>query len=63
MSYHLREAGRWQQSGQLLRLGFLQVPLTFWNNAFTLLSAVNLPLQERELTNFYVKHAREFWVW
>lgn len=34
--------------------------LTFWNNAFTLLSAVNLPLQESELTNFYVKHAREF---
>lgn len=35
-----------------------EVPLTFWNNAFTLLSAVNLPLQERELTNFYVKHAQ-----
>ena len=60
---HLREAGWWQQPGQLLRLGFLQVPLAFWNNAFTLLSAVNLPLQERELTNFYVKHAREFWAW
>ncbi|CAH6778706.1 nucleolar complex protein 4 homolog [Phodopus roborovskii] len=35
-----------------------EVSLTFWNNAFTLLSAVNLPLQERNLTNFYVKHAQ-----
>lgn len=45
----------------MLSSGFLQVSLTFWNNAYTLLSAVNLPLQECELTNFYVKHAREFW--
>ncbi|KAL6036450.1 hypothetical protein STEG23_034161 [Scotinomys teguina] len=35
-----------------------EVSLTFWNNAFMLLSAVNLPLQERDLTNFYVKHAQ-----
>lgn len=26
-----------------------------------LLSAVNLPLQEHDLTKFYVKHTREFW--
>ncbi|XP_005085366.1 nucleolar complex protein 4 homolog [Mesocricetus auratus] len=34
-----------------------EVSLTFWNNAFMLLSAVSLPLQERDLTNFYVQHA------
>ncbi|XP_057347818.1 nucleolar complex protein 4 homolog isoform X6 [Manis pentadactyla] len=34
-----------------------QVPLTFWNNAFTLLSAVSLPHQESEALNFYVKRA------
>ncbi|XP_036027869.1 nucleolar complex protein 4 homolog isoform X1 [Onychomys torridus] len=35
-----------------------EVPLTFWNNAFILLSAVNLPLKEHDLTNFYVKHTQ-----
>uniref|UniRef100_A0A8C6QEY2 NOC4 like n=1 Tax=Nannospalax galili TaxID=1026970 RepID=A0A8C6QEY2_NANGA len=35
-----------------------EVSLTFWNNAFTLLCAVNLPCQECDLTNFYVKHAQ-----
>lgn len=34
-----------------------EVPLAFWNNAFTLLSAVSLPRQEGGATNFYVKHA------
>ncbi|XP_003792929.1 nucleolar complex protein 4 homolog [Otolemur garnettii] len=33
-----------------------EVSLTFWNNAFTLLSAVSLPHQERNLSNFYVSH-------
>ncbi|MCV4872345.1 hypothetical protein OFB47_31590, partial [Escherichia coli] len=40
-----------------------EVSLTFWNNAFMLLSAVNLPLQEHELTNFYVKHAQTSSKW
>uniref|UniRef100_A0A8C9ABG1 Nucleolar complex associated 4 homolog n=1 Tax=Prolemur simus TaxID=1328070 RepID=A0A8C9ABG1_PROSS len=31
-----------------------EVSLTFWNNAFTLLSAVSLPRQGRNLSNFYV---------
>ncbi|XP_036907733.1 nucleolar complex protein 4 homolog [Sturnira hondurensis] len=35
--------------------GHPEVPLTFWNNAFTMLSAVSLPLQESDLANFYVK--------
>ncbi|KAL2767922.1 nucleolar complex protein 4-like protein [Daubentonia madagascariensis] len=33
-----------------------EVSLTFWNNAFMLLSAVSLPRQERDLSNFYVSH-------
>ncbi|XP_059264128.1 nucleolar complex protein 4 homolog [Mustela nigripes] len=33
-----------------------EVPLTFWNNAFTLLSSVSLPSQERGISSFYVKH-------
>ncbi|XP_045726564.2 nucleolar complex protein 4 homolog isoform X1 [Mirounga angustirostris] len=33
-----------------------EVPLTFWNNAFTLLSAVSLPRQECSSSSFYVKH-------
>lgn len=37
----------------------LQVPLTFWSNAFTLLSAVSLPHQESSVSNFYVKRAGE----
>ncbi|XP_036870157.1 nucleolar complex protein 4 homolog isoform X2 [Manis javanica] len=37
--------------------GHPEVPLTFWNNAFTLLSAVSLPHQESEALNFYVRHA------
>ena len=37
-----------------------EVSPTVWNNAFILLSAVNLPLQEHDLTKFYVKHTREF---
>ncbi|XP_075840208.1 LOW QUALITY PROTEIN: nucleolar complex protein 4 homolog [Microtus pennsylvanicus] len=35
-----------------------EVSPTFWNNAFMLLSAVNLPLQEHDLTKFYVKHTQ-----
>ncbi|XP_065746289.1 nucleolar complex protein 4 homolog isoform X3 [Phocoena phocoena] len=34
-----------------------EVPLAFWNNAFTLLSSVSLPRQESVPSNFYVKHA------
>ena len=39
------------------------MPLTFWNNAFTLLSSVSLPRQERAPSSFYVKHAgkRQGW--
>lgn len=33
-----------------------EVPLTFWNNAFMLLSSVSLPRQESTLSSFYVKH-------
>lgn len=33
----------------------LQVPLAFWNNAFTLLSAVSLPRQDGAASSFYVK--------
>uniref|UniRef100_A0A8C3YGR4 Nucleolar complex associated 4 homolog n=1 Tax=Catagonus wagneri TaxID=51154 RepID=A0A8C3YGR4_9CETA len=33
-----------------------EVPLTFWNNAFTLLSSVSLPRQESNLSSFYIKH-------
>ncbi|XP_072809101.1 nucleolar complex protein 4 homolog [Vicugna pacos] len=33
-----------------------EVPLIFWNNAFTLLSSVSLPRQEGDLSSFYVKH-------
>ncbi|XP_004385070.1 nucleolar complex protein 4 homolog [Trichechus manatus latirostris] len=36
--------------------GQAEVPLTFWNNAFTLLSAVSLPRQEGSTPSFYVKH-------
>lgn len=43
----------------MLRPGLLQVPLTFWNNAFTLLSAVGLPRQECSTSSFYVKHVGE----
>ncbi|XP_062942309.1 nucleolar complex protein 4 homolog isoform X2 [Cynocephalus volans] len=32
-----------------------KVPLTFWNNAFMLLSAVSLPCQEPDSSHFYVK--------
>lgn len=39
----------------MLRPGLLQVPLAFWNNTFTLLSAVSLPLRDSDLANFYVK--------
>lgn len=34
-----------------------EVPLTFWNNVFTLLSAVSLPRRESDIANFYVQHA------
>ncbi|XP_066116976.1 nucleolar complex protein 4 homolog isoform X2 [Saccopteryx bilineata] len=37
--------------------GHPEVPLTFWNNVFTLLCAVSLPCQESGISNFYVKHA------
>lgn len=43
----------------MLRPGLRQVPLTFWNNVFTLLSAVSLPRQESDIANFYVQHAGE----
>ncbi|XP_004595489.2 nucleolar complex protein 4 homolog [Ochotona princeps] len=33
----------------------LEVPPSFWENTFTLLSAVSLPCQERDICNFYVK--------
>ncbi|KAF5916464.1 hypothetical protein HPG69_014131 [Diceros bicornis minor] len=36
--------------------GHPEVPLVFWNNAFTLLSAVSLPRQESDISNFYVGH-------
>ncbi|KAF6278223.1 nucleolar complex associated 4-like protein [Rhinolophus ferrumequinum] len=38
--------------------GHPEVPLTFWNNAFTLLAAVSLPHQDSDLSSFYVKHAQ-----
>lgn len=44
---------------QTLRPGLRQVPLTFWNNVFTLLSAVSLPRQESDIANFYVRHTGE----
>ncbi|KAM9194469.1 nucleolar complex protein 4 homolog isoform 2-T2 [Dugong dugon] len=37
--------------------GQAEVPLTFWNNTFMLLSAVSLPRQEGNTPSFYVKHA------
>jgi len=40
-----------------------EVPLTFWNNAFTLLSAVSLPRRERSSSNFYVKHVELTRTW
>lgn len=40
-----------------------EVSLAFWNNAFTLLSAVSLPCQELDATNFYVKHSEPSDVW
>uniref|UniRef100_A0A8C0K943 Nucleolar complex associated 4 homolog n=1 Tax=Canis lupus dingo TaxID=286419 RepID=A0A8C0K943_CANLU len=42
---------------------YLEVPFTFWNNAFTLLSAVSLPRQECNTSSFYVKHASEHPGW
>uniref|UniRef100_A0A5F8GNF1 Nucleolar complex associated 4 homolog n=1 Tax=Monodelphis domestica TaxID=13616 RepID=A0A5F8GNF1_MONDO len=33
-----------------------QVPPMFWNNTFTLISAVSLPRQQSDISNFYVKH-------
>ena len=43
--------------------GLWQVPLTFWSNAFMLLSSVSLPRQESTLSSFYVKHTGECWGW
>uniref|UniRef100_A0A452QE23 Nucleolar complex associated 4 homolog n=1 Tax=Ursus americanus TaxID=9643 RepID=A0A452QE23_URSAM len=40
-----------------------EVPLTFWNNAFTLLSAVGLPRQECSTSSFYVKHVELSRTW
>ncbi|XP_058137166.1 nucleolar complex protein 4 homolog [Dasypus novemcinctus] len=37
--------------------GHPEVPLAFWNNAFTLLSSVSLPQQEGGACRFYVQHA------
>ncbi|EAW98545.1 nucleolar complex associated 4 homolog (S. cerevisiae), isoform CRA_b [Homo sapiens] len=37
-----------------------EVPPAFWNNAFTLLSAVSLPRREPTVSSFYVKRA-ELW--
>uniref|UniRef100_A0A8I3PUN1 Nucleolar complex associated 4 homolog n=1 Tax=Canis lupus familiaris TaxID=9615 RepID=A0A8I3PUN1_CANLF len=42
---------------------YLEVPFTFWNNAFTLLSAVSLPRQECNTSSFYVKHAKLSQTW
>lgn len=36
-----------------------QVPPAFWNNTFTLLSAVSLPRQEPTVSSFYVKRTGE----
>ncbi|XP_069352835.1 nucleolar complex protein 4 homolog isoform X3 [Eulemur rufifrons] len=49
--YHTMQAA----AGALARVAdrHPEVSLTFWNNAFTLLSAVSLPRQERNLSNFY----------
>ncbi|XP_004844081.1 nucleolar complex protein 4 homolog isoform X2 [Heterocephalus glaber] len=40
-----------------------EVSLAFWNNAFTLLSAVSLPRQERDISSFYVKHTEPSDTW
>lgn len=58
-------AGGWGGGGgtSVLTPGILQVPFTFWNNAFTLLSAVSLPRQECNTSSFYVKHASEHPGW
>ncbi|XP_062038420.1 nucleolar complex protein 4 homolog isoform X1 [Lepus europaeus] len=37
----------------------LEVSPTFWNNTFSLLSAVSLPPREPDVCNFYVKRAAE----
>ncbi|XP_064128069.1 nucleolar complex protein 4 homolog isoform X2 [Loxodonta africana] len=37
--------------------GRAEVPLAFWNNAFTLLSAVSLPCREGGTPSYYVKYA------
>ncbi|XP_007953225.1 nucleolar complex protein 4 homolog [Orycteropus afer afer] len=52
--YHTMQAA----TGVMARVtdGRAEVPLTFWNNAFTLLSAVSLPHQEGSSPNFFVKH-------
>lgn len=39
------------------------MPLVFWNNAFTLLSAVSLPRQDGAATSFYVKHVGACRAW
>ncbi|XP_069352833.1 nucleolar complex protein 4 homolog isoform X1 [Eulemur rufifrons] len=54
--YHTMQAA----AGALARVAdrHPEVSLTFWNNAFTLLSAVSLPRQERNLSNFYAPRSR-----
>ncbi|XP_069352837.1 nucleolar complex protein 4 homolog isoform X5 [Eulemur rufifrons] len=56
--YHTMQAA----AGALARVAdrHPEVSLTFWNNAFTLLSAVSLPRQERNLSNFYAPRSREW---
>ncbi|XP_006874128.1 PREDICTED: nucleolar complex protein 4 homolog [Chrysochloris asiatica] len=52
--YHTMKAA----AGTVARVtdGRAEVPLPFWNNAFTLLSAVSLPRQEGTTPSLYVKH-------
>ncbi|XP_039735136.1 nucleolar complex protein 4 homolog [Pteropus medius] len=40
-----------------------EVPLAFWNNAFTLLSAVSLPRQDGAASSFYVKRVERSDKW
>ncbi|XP_056677921.1 nucleolar complex protein 4 homolog [Monodelphis domestica] len=40
-----------------------RVPPMFWNNTFTLISAVSLPRQQSDISNFYVKHKEMLEKW
>ncbi|XP_045152805.1 nucleolar complex protein 4 homolog [Echinops telfairi] len=54
LRYHAMQAA----TGALARVtdGGAEVPLPFWNNTFTLLSAISLPRQEGRTPSFYVRH-------